>query len=333
MIDGNPNMLKKLIPAETKQIFLPLYLRHPACIKLINSDLIFCGITEATKGFLLEDIPELYSIFFTISGKGLVQVGNKEYVCDTGSVFFSVPGKQRCYFQTGDEVWRYIWFHPKIGEYWHFLSNQDIIVGKFDDVQFLETAMRGFISEVISSDKMFEIDSSQRWRYVDAPNVFESAHSFDIRYTSLERQSLDLALAYSTLILKYLERELRKLVLIDVKSEHLADFERLWNYIRHHISSEWSLDTLAGRMNMSKSSFIRHTKKLYGKSPGNIIQTLRLEHACELLAETDYTVSNIAAYSGYISTATFIALFKKRFGKTPREQRNAFRIKGFHIPQ
>ena len=333
MIDGNPSMLKKVIPAETKQIFLPLYLRHPACIKLVNSDLIFCGITEATKGFLLEDIPELYSIFFTIRGKGCILVDNKEYVCDAGSVFFSVPGKKRRYFQHGNEVWHYIWFHPRVGEYWHFLRDQDIMVGRFEDVQFLETAMRGFLSEVISSSKMFEIDSSQHWRYVDAPNVFKSAASFNIQYHNLERQSLDLALAYSTLILKYLERELRKLVLIDVKSEHLADFERLWNHVRLHISSEWSLDMLAGRMNMSKSSFIRHTKKLYSKAPGNIVQTLRLEHACELLAETDFAIGDIAAYSGYASTATFIALFKKRFGKTPLEQRNAFRTNNFHLPQ
>ena len=44
---------------------------------------------------------------------------------------------------------------------------------------------------------------------------------------------------------------------------------------------------------------------------------LRLEHAFILLAESDLTIEQVAAQSGFVNMSNFIGQVKKRTGMTP----------------
>ena len=67
-------------------------------------------------------------------------------------------------------------------------------------------------------------------------------------------------------------------------------------------------------------------------SPKQYIDTLRLDLACELLNETNYTVNEIAIKVGYKSYISFVNSFKKKYGILPtvyrmNEKRNIERMK------
>jgi AraC-like DNA-binding protein len=74
---------------------------------------------------------------------------------------------------------------------------------------------------------------------------------------------------------------------------------------------------------------LRHFRRMFRKQFKTSIRAkqteLRLEKARQLLAETDDKIHAIAADSGYRHLGFFNAMFKKRFGVTPREWRRLSR--------
>ena len=70
---------------------------------------------------------------------------------------------------------------------------------------------------------------------------------------------------------------------------------------------------------------VRHFRRVFRKHFKTSVRAkqteLRLNKACQLLAETDERIVNIAIESGYRHLGFFNAAFKKRFGVTPSEWR------------
>lgn len=62
-------------------------------------------------------------------------------------------------------------------------------------------------------------------------------------------------------------------------------------------------------------------KSQRGESIREYVNTIRLERACELLDDTDYTVKSIAEMVGFISSNHFFMSFKRKYGTTPQKYR------------
>ncbi|MFA9463184.1 MAG: helix-turn-helix domain-containing protein [Velocimicrobium sp.] len=58
-----------------------------------------------------------------------------------------------------------------------------------------------------------------------------------------------------------------------------------------------------------------------GESIREYVNTIRLEHACELLEETNHTIKFIAEEVGFISCNHFFMSFKRKYGMTPKNYR------------
>ena len=78
-----------------------------------------------------------------------------------------------------------------------------------------------------------------------------------------------------------------------------------------------SLDHFAKLCNRSLSTFKRDFRSYYGTSPGKWIINRRLEHAAELIINTDESISRIAWDTGFEDTSHFSSSFKVKFGKAP----------------
>jgi AraC family transcriptional regulator, dual regulator of chb operon len=72
---------------------------------------------------------------------------------------------------------------------------------------------------------------------------------------------------------------------------------------------------LAGR---SKEHVARETKKWIGKTPTELVNLARLEHAAQQLANSTAKISDIAMDIGFNNLAHFYRLFRSQFGVTPR---------------
>lgn len=65
----------------------------------------------------------------------------------------------------------------------------------------------------------------------------------------------------------------------------------------------------------------RELKKYTGKTPTDIVNEARLQHAAMLLITSPLSISDIAEECGFTSLSYFFAAFKRRFGTAPRQYR------------
>ena len=93
------------------------------------------------------------------------------------------------------------------------------------------------------------------------------------------------------------------------------------NYMKNHFDQEISLESLAQMVHLDKSYLVRVFRETYGAPPIETLIDLRMDHACDLISNTDTPISNVASACGYKSPSYFITEYKKRFGITPAAQR------------
>jgi signal transduction histidine kinase/DNA-binding response OmpR family regulator/ligand-binding sensor domain-containing protein len=89
---------------------------------------------------------------------------------------------------------------------------------------------------------------------------------------------------------------------------------------RNLTKEELSVDTLCEAMGLSRSSLFRKLKGLIQMSPSDLIIKIKLNHAETLLKKkTNMRISEIAYASGFQDAKYFSTLFRKFYGKTPKE--------------
>lgn len=83
---------------------------------------------------------------------------------------------------------------------------------------------------------------------------------------------------------------------------------------------DFSIDTLAEKMGLSRSNLFRKLKGLIQMSPSNLIIKIKLNQSEELMRKNkNIRISDIAYESGFHDPKYFSTLFKKHYGKTPKE--------------
>lgn len=87
----------------------------------------------------------------------------------------------------------------------------------------------------------------------------------------------------------------------------------------------YSLEDYAQLCCMSKYHFLRVFKNITGCSPIEYRNTIRLEHAKDLLSDTESSVNEISRNVGYSNGAYFCNAFKNAFGVSPGEYRKRYR--------
>ena len=83
----------------------------------------------------------------------------------------------------------------------------------------------------------------------------------------------------------------------------------------------YSLSDLSRQLECSERHFSRLFSEEFGVSFRRHQIDLRLQHACQLLANPQKKIAGIAMDSGYQHLGLFNATFKSRFGMTPSEWR------------
>ena len=101
--------------------------------------------------------------------------------------------------------------------------------------------------------------------------------------------------------------------------------EKTEEYIRRHINEDLSVEELAEKVYISSAHLSRLFKKKHGMTLIDYITRERMLLAKELLADTDMSVTMISAKTGYANYSYFTKLFKKTFGKTPRDYRTSLK--------
>jgi AraC-like DNA-binding protein len=92
-----------------------------------------------------------------------------------------------------------------------------------------------------------------------------------------------------------------------------------------HPFARWTVEILAGKVGMGRSSFATRFARKVGRTPMDFLTEEHMKHATLFLEKTDMKVMEIAARVGYRSQAAFIRRFVARFDMTSGELRRRSR--------
>jgi transcriptional regulator GlxA family with amidase domain len=101
-------------------------------------------------------------------------------------------------------------------------------------------------------------------------------------------------------------------------------FLDLHAWIAAHLDLDLRVERLAERAGMSARNFARVYLEKTGRTPAKMVEAMRLEAACRLLAETVLPLKRIAVMTGHVDEQNLRRLFQRWLHTTPGEYRDRF---------
>ena len=101
-------------------------------------------------------------------------------------------------------------------------------------------------------------------------------------------------------------------------------FADLAAWLVAHLHEDLSIDRLAARLRLSPRQFSREFRRVFGMTPAEQIEVLRLDAARDHLTASAANVGTIANAVGFRSDDAFRRAFDRRFGLSPTEFRRRF---------
>ena len=134
-------------------------------------------------------------------------------------------------------------------------------------------------------------------------------------------------------ILEFLSqsKELKNILANSITAKNSYDTDRInivLQFILENYTHEIYIEEIATKVNMTVASFSRffkqHTKKTFSK----YVTEIRISHACRLLVEDDYNISEICYLSGFDTLSNYYRHFKSQVGMIPKEYKSRFLLNG-----
>jgi LacI family transcriptional regulator len=111
----------------------------------------------------------------------------------------------------------------------------------------------------------------------------------------------------------------------DVLAVDDPQIARAARLIREHAHEGITVNKVVKELTMCRSLFERRFVKIFGRSPKEEILRIRLDRIKLFLAETDYSLSQIAGETGFEHPEYMSVIFKIKTGQTPGEYRASAR--------
>ena len=102
------------------------------------------------------------------------------------------------------------------------------------------------------------------------------------------------------------------------------------SYIQQNFTGKISLKEFGEQFHLSEKYISRYFKEHFHITLSQYITYLRLEHAKQLLQDTDMPVTEVALQSGYQNVSYFIRSFKKAYAVSPLKYRKSDENKTLH---
>lgn len=96
---------------------------------------------------------------------------------------------------------------------------------------------------------------------------------------------------------------------------------RALGYIHSQPENQWTIDSLAAAVGMSRASFAARFKQLVGESPFQYLTRWRMYKATSYLKTPHAAVADVAERVGYQTEAAFSKVFKRHLGVAPGSYR------------
>ena len=101
------------------------------------------------------------------------------------------------------------------------------------------------------------------------------------------------------------------------ESRPLDRFAELIGWVMKNLQQELTVDAMARQAGMCPAHFTRAFKSVFGTTPGEFVENLRLNEARRRLASRRKTVRSVAESVGFANPEAFRRAFQRRFGNHP----------------
>ena len=182
-----------------------------------------------------------------------------------------------------------------------------------DEANFLSRDTNFIIESILAQARPNQIVVSQTVKYLLSGaglNFFQNKTVFD-------SNSGESIILYSVEDESKLDTQLSKPLQLQLPKND-SFLESVLQNIDDHISDErFSVEVLCNELGISERQLQRKLKAITNKSPIQLISSVRLHRAKELLLESEYNIAEIAFQTGFSNPSYFSKCFKKEFGVSP----------------
>lgn len=247
-----------------------------------------------------------YEIFAVTDGEGILKHGAVTYDISAGSVFFFHDGETYSAHARGGS------FSAKVigfSNCFYFPFNEKTV--SFFDIPYMK---RKIYTKIEGAE--FE-----HFKY-----VLSTLEQHSMFFTSYNRFTLITAINF--ILLHYM-------VITDGTVKHVSYQDNVGKALRYIYdkfkSPDFTIGELAQKLHFTPTYISKLFKKEMGTTPQLYLLNVRLEFAADLLHGSDLSVAEVAATSGFNSTAYFIKQFKNKYGTTPKKYARDMNF--FSMPQ
>lgn len=250
-----------------------------------------------------------FEISYILSGSGKFKCGEKSVTARQGDIIVILPNiLHAIYPGEGRLVYDTIVFSPSM------------LYGNGSDRCFSE-----YLYPLSSEDSMVTLPLS-----ADNPHYEEIKTATESIFSCAKGNSgrLDFLLKSELMRMFWLIIESGALHSTQAKETVFAkSIKPALEYIRENYQENISIEQLAEKAHLSKSYFMNKFKSITGISALKYINQVRINAACELLANSDMTSSEAAFSTGFYNISNFNRQFRKNVGCSPKEYRTLFKGK------
>lgn len=232
-----------------------------------------------------------YQLLYVAAGKAHFFFNGKERIVSKGNMVLFRPGEVQMYYLYASEKPETYWVHftganvEMLLDYYEMPKGENVFfTGTSPDYQWL---FRQMIQEL----------QLRRVNYEDLLNM-------NLRHIFL-------------MINRYLKEDTR------VNSDVLNEIEKAIHFFNDNYNQTISIEDYAEEHHMSACWFIRSFKQIVKTTPMQYIVSLRITNAMNLMDNTAYNVSQVAAAVGYDNPLYFSRLFSKYTGMSPSEYKKS----------
>lgn len=263
-----------------------------------------------TPAFIHEH--EFYEIIYVYQGscKNTIEDVN-ELICVEGDVCI-IPPKTKHSIAVFDSS---IILNIIIKSSTFHMSFFDLFTHQNDISQFFSHVL---YSNTENNYLLFRTDQDKRIKSLIEDIYIEAIHKQKYYQNFLKSHLL----TFWGLLLRHHEANIQSF--LNVNDKHLKVMGILI-YIQDHFQT-LTLQKAADYFGFSPSHFSKMIKESTGQSFIQIIKGIKLDKACELLKETNLTITSICELIGYNNSEHFTRTFKTTFNITPGEYRKMYRL-------
>lgn len=248
----------------------------------VNSSLYVtqCGYEDCAPGHSFGPVFRDHNLLhFVFSGKGTLEIADKKYHLEAGQGFLIPTGIYAKYSADDENPWHYGWMG-------------------FDGENALKIlSFRGLSAEniIFSFENINQMNTNIQ-KLIDD-------------YSSHGNDCLSIATMFE--------------IFSQINPEHENDLlktniiDDAINYIERNYSNSINVNQIAGEYNLSRSQFFRVFKQKIGISPQQYLKQYRINHAADLLRQTDLSVEDIMRRSGFENACNFSKQFKSIYNRSP----------------